>query len=380
MPNVTMPRLSDSMVDGTIVAWLRAEGEEVKAGEEIVEIETDKAIMPYQAEHSGPLQIVAAAGELVAVGALIGYIGEPETVDAAAGAPAGAPASSAARSAPAAGGSANGRVRASPVARRLAARLGVDLRALAGSGPGGRIVKLDVERLGPAASAGERLPLTATQATIARRMLQAKEAPEFTVTVAVDMEAAFALRAQLRESGMEPLASIGDFVTRACALALREHPWVNASFAGDAIERHGRVNVGVAVAGAGAGQSLLVPTVYDADAKSLARIAAETRELAGAARAGRLEPQQIAGASFTVSNLGMYGVHEFTAVLNPPQAAILALGAAEPQVVVRDGAFEARRVMRMTLTADHRVIYGADAAAFLASVREALENPLKLLI
>lgn len=405
MPNITMPRLSDSMVDGTIVAWLRADGEEVRAGEEIVEIETDKAIMPYEAEHSGRLQILAAGGELVAVGALIGYIGEPDAVDGAAGAPAGAPASTAAPAAAAsaaapatpgtaalaappasqraAGGSANARVQVSPVARRLADVLGVDLRALAGSGPGGRIVKRDVERLGAApaaAAAGERRPLTATQATIARRMLEAKAAPEFTVTVAVDMEAAFALRAELRSSGIDPLPSIGDFVTRACALALREHPRVNASFAGDAIELHGRVNVGVAVAGAGAGQSLLVPAVYDADAKSLAQIARETRELAELARAGRLAPEQMAGATFTVSNLGMYGVHEFTAVLNPPQAAILALGAAEPRVVVRDGAFEARRVMRMTLTADHRVIYGADAAAFLASVREALENPLKLLI
>ncbi len=403
MPNVTMPRLSDSMVDGTIVAWLRAEGEEVKAGEEIVEIETDKAIMPYQAEHSGPLQIVAAAGELVAVGALIGYIGEPETVDAAAGAPAGAPASSAApagvatSAAPAtvataalaappasqraAGGSTNGRVKASPVARRLAAALGVDLHSVGGSGPGGRIVKRDVEGLRPVpASPGERRALTATQATIARRMVAAKQAPEFTVTVRVDMEAVFALREELRASGIEPLASIGDFVTRACALALCEHRRVNASFAEDAVTLHSRVNVGVAVAVTGESGSLLVPTLFDADRKPLGQIARETGELAALARAGRLTPEQMADATFTISNLGMYGVHQFTAVLNPPQAAILALGAAEAQVVVRDGAFEARRVMQMTLTSDHRVIYGADAAAFLASVRETLENPLKLLI
>ena len=407
-----MPRLSDSMVDGTIVAWLRAEGEEVKAGEEIVEIETDKAIMPYQAEHSGPLQIVAAAGELVAVGALIGYIGEPETVDAAAGAPAGAPASSAApagvatsaapagvatSAAPAtaataalaalpasqraAGGSTNGRVKASPVARRLAAALGVDLHVVGGSGPGGRIVKRDVEGLRPVpASPGERRALTATQATIARRMVAAKQAPEFTVTVRVDMEAVFALREELRASGMEPLASIGDFVTRACALALCEHRRVNASFAEDAVTLHSRVNVGVAVAVTGESGSLLVPTLFDADRKPLGQIARETGELAALARAGRLTPEQMADATFTISNLGMYGVHQFTAVLSPPQAAILALGAAEAEVVVRDGAFEARRVMQMTLTSDHRVIYGADAAAFLASVRETLENPLKLLI
>ncbi len=403
MPNITMPRLSDSMVDGTIVAWLRADGEEVRAGEEIVEIETDKAIMPYEAEHSGRLQILAAGGELVAVGALIGYIGEPDAVDGAAGAPAGAPASTAAPAAAAsaaapatpgtaalaappasqraAGGRTNGRVKASPLARRLAAALGVDLQGLAGSGPGGRIVKRDVEGLRPVpASPGERRALTATQATIARRMVAAKQAPEFTVTVRVDMEAVFALREELRASGMEPLASIGDFVTRACALALCEHRRVNASFAEDAVTLHSRVNVGVAVAVTGESGSLLVPTLFDADRKPLGQIARETGELAALARAGRLTPEQMADATFTISNLGMYGVHQFTAVLSPPQAAILALGAAEAEVVVRDGAFEARRVMQMTLTSDHRVIYGADAAAFLASVRETLENPLKLLI
>ena len=385
------------MVDGTIVSWLRADGEEVRAGEEIVEIETDKAIMPYQAEHSGTLRILASGGDQVAVGALIGYIGEPETAEEAAGAPASSAAPAAPAAAPAtaagtltappasqraAGGRTDGRVNASPVARRLAAALGVELRALAGSGPGGRIVKRDVQQAEPAQPAGELRPLTATQATIARRMLQAKAAPEFTVTVAVDMEAAFALRGELRASSMAPLATLGDFVTRACALALREHPRVNASFAGDAVRLHSRVNVGVAVAAgeAGGNQSLLVPTVYDADAKPLTQIARETRELAALARVGRLAPEQMAGATFTISNLGMYGVQQFTAVLNPPQAAILALGAAEPQVVARDGAFEARRLMRMTLTADHRVIYGADAAAFLASVRAALESPLKLLI
>ena len=408
MPTITMPRLSDSMVDGTIVAWLHADGDRVSAGDEIVEIETDKAVMPYQAEHSGPLRIVAAAGEVVAVGAVIGYIGEADTV---------APASSAARSgaatagaatagaatagaattatqAPAptvmlppppasqraAGGAGNGRVKASPVARRLAAALGLDLHALTGSGPGGRIVKRDVQELHAARGGGERQPFSPTQATIARRMVAAKQAPEFTVTVRVDMEAAFALREQLRASGMEPLASIGDFVTRACALALRAHRRVNASFAGDAVTLHSRVNVGVAVAAAGEGTSLLVPTLFDADAKPLSRIACETRELAELARAGRLTPAQMADATFTISNLGMYGVHQFTAVLNPPQAAILALGAAEPQAVVRDGAVEVRHVMQMTLTCDHRVIYGADAAAFLASVRDTLENPLKLLI
>ncbi|MDE3131355.1 MAG: 2-oxo acid dehydrogenase subunit E2 [Acidobacteriota bacterium] len=281
----------------------------------------------------------------------------------------------------AAGGGSNGRVKASPVARRLAQALGVDLAALAGSGPGGRIVKRDVQTAGGTAAVGERRPLTATQATIARRMVEARATvPDFTVTVSVDMDRAVALRAELAALGGDRRVSLGDLVVKACAGALREHPRVNASFAGDAIELHARVNIGVAVAGVGETQSLLVPTIHDADDKSLLRIAADTRRLADAARAGRLTPAEMSGATFTVSNLGMYGVSLFTAVISPPQAAILAVGAVEPQVVVHGGGFAARDRMQMTLTADHRVIYGADAAAFLASVRERLEQPLQLVV
>ena len=266
-------------------------------------------------------------------------------------------------------------MKASPVAKRLAATLGVDLTTLAGTGPSGRVVKRDVEAQ---RALGQRQPLTATQATIARRMVEAKTtAPDFTVTIDVDMEAAVELRAQLREAGLEPLPSLGDLVVKACAAALREHPRVNSSYASDALELHERVNVGVAVAAEG---SLLVPTIYDADIKSVGQIATETRTLAQAARDGRLTPAEMANATFTVSNLGMYGVSQFPAVLNPPQAAILAVGAAEPRAVVRDGELVARKRMTITLTADHRVIYGADAAMFLASVHDALETPLKLLI
>jgi pyruvate dehydrogenase E2 component (dihydrolipoamide acetyltransferase) len=386
MPSITMPRLSDSMVDGTIVSWLRADGDEIAIGEEIVEIETDKAIMPYEAEYAGTLRIVAGDGSVISVGALIGYIG-----DVPAGAPAVAPASPApavatiaAPAAPpaskrAAGGSTNGRVKASPVAKRLAASRGVDLMGLTGSGPGGRIVKRDVEGATPAApSGGKRQPLTATQMTIARRMVAAKRSvPEFTVTMDVDMEAAVDLRAQLKQAAVEVVPSLGDFVVKACAAALREHPRVNSSYADDAIELHSRVNIGVAVAAEG---SLLVPTLYDADEKSLGQIAAETRGLAQTGREGRLTPAEMSNATFTVSNLGMYGVSHFTAVLNPPQSAILAVGAVEQRAVVRDGALVARQRMTITLTADHRVIYGADAAGFLASVRDNLESPLRLVV
>jgi len=394
VPSIPMPRLSDSMVDGTIVSWLRADGDEVAVGEEIVEIETDKAIMPYEAEHAGTLKIVAGDGAVVSVGDVIAHIGESDSVDGAAVAPAVATASSAApavaggaaAAAPpaskrAAGGSnhgrTNGRVKASPVARRLATTLNVDLSMLAGSGPGGRIVKRDVEGAA-AARTGERRPLTTTQATIARRMVESRSTvPDFTVTVDVDMESAVGLRAQLKAAGVDGVPSLGDFVVKACAGALREHPRINSSYAGDAIELHGRVNVGVAVAAPG---SLLVPTIHDADAKSLGQIAAETRALAQRARDGGLTPAEMSNATFTVSNLGMYGVSHFTAVLNPPQAAILAVGSAEQRVVAHEGELAVRHRMTITLTADHRVIYGADAAAFLASVRDLLESPLKLLI
>ena len=385
MPSITMPRLSDSMVDGTIATWLRAEGDEVAIGEEIVEIETDKAVMPYQAEYAGTLKIVAVDGAVISVGAVIGYIGDApaEAPAVASASPARAEAANAAPAAPpaskrAAGGRTNGRIKASPVAKRLAASLGVDLTMLAGSGPGGRIVKRDVQGATPAAPGGERQPLTATQLTIARRMVEAKRsAPEFMVTVDVDMEAAVDLRAQLKQAAVEPLPSLGDFVVKASAMALREHPRINSSYTEDAIELHSRVNVGVAVAAPG---SLLVATLYDADGKTLRQIGEETRALAQRAREGRLTPAEMSNATFTVSNLGMYGVSHFTAVLNPPQAAILAVGAAEQRAVVYDGELVARHRMTITLTSDHRVIYGADAATFLASVRESLENPLKLVL
>jgi pyruvate dehydrogenase E2 component (dihydrolipoamide acetyltransferase) len=410
MPNITMPRLSDSMVDGTIVSWLRADGDELSVGDEFVEIETDKAIMPFQAEHAGTLKIVAREGESIAVGAVIGYIGDagagPEPEVATGGSVVAERTATAAVAAPpasrqAAGGGTtlvtqNGRVKASPLARRIAASLGVALEALSGSGPGGRIVKKDVQAAAgsqqqqpaaipagaPSRGSVERRPLTTTQGVIARRMVEAKATvPEFTVTVTVDMENTVALRAELVELEPDRKVSLGDFVVKACARALREHPVVNSSFVDGALERPSRVNIGVAVAaGAGGTNSLLVPTLYDADMKSVGQIGEETRGLAARARAGQLTPAEMSNATFTVSNLGMFGVSQFTAVINPPQAAILAVGAVEQQVVVHENGFVARRRMNMTLTADHRVIYGADAAAFLASVRDGLEHPLKLVI
>jgi len=411
MSRVTMPRLSDSMEEGTIVAWLKADGDEVAIGEALAEIETDKATMPYEAELAGRLTILAPAGATVAVGepiATVGVTAEPATAAVAAvaqEAPATPPA--AARTADsfpapgAAGGTARraARPKASPVARRLAAELGVALAGLTGTGPGGRIVKADVlgAPVAPAsppapsvtpstggAAAGVRgtvteQPLTRIQQVVARRMSEAKASiPEFTVAVDVAMDAAVELRAALKDAfagGGAPVPSYNDLIVKAVAVALREQPRANAAYRDGAIQFHGRVNVGVAVAGDG---SLMVPTVFDADRLSLGAIAARTRALAERARAGTVAPADLDGGTFTVSNLGMLGADRFAAVINPPQAAILAVGALTERPVVRDGELAVGHVMALTLTCDHRVLYGSDGAGFLARVRELLERPLAL--
>jgi pyruvate dehydrogenase E2 component (dihydrolipoamide acetyltransferase) len=412
--DVVMPRLSDSMEEGTIIRWLKSSGEEVRLGEAVAEIETDKATMTYEADAAGFLQIVAAEGEPLAIGALIARLlgsaaeaaAPVEREAAAAPAPAApapaAPAPAAeerelelAAAAPVAAvatGS-GGRVKASPVARRTAAQLGVDLANVVGSGPDGRIVKADVVAAGnggaaraPAPAADELgskgsvevLEPTRAQQVIARRMAAAKATvPEFQVTVEVDAEAAFDLREQLRGQA-EPLPSVNDLVIKACALALRVHPGVNAAYIDGHFERYGRVNIGVAVAGAG---TLVVPTVFDADTKPLTEIAVATRLLAAKVRDGSVTPPELSGATFTVSNLGMLGVTRFTAVINPPQAAILAVGAATARAVVgADGSVSTRRTMELTVSADHRIVYGADAADFLATVRKRLERPAGLLL
>jgi pyruvate dehydrogenase E2 component (dihydrolipoamide acetyltransferase) len=423
MSEVVMPRLSDSMEEGTILKWLKSSGDEVRLGEAIAEIETDKATMTYEADAAGFLQIVAAEGETLAIGAVIanmvaspeeaaGPVAERASAAVAATAPPApqetaapperelVPASAAAADRePAAVATATaapgGRVKASPVARRIAAELGVDLARVVGSGPDGRVVKADVvaagngaAATGPPASADvsgpgakgavEVIEPNRTQQLIARRMASAKATiPEFQVTVEVDAEAAFELREQLRGQA-EPLPSLNDLVIKACALALRVHPGVNAAYVDGHFERYGRVNIGMAVASEG---TLVVPTVFDADVKSLTQVALTTRDLAAKVRDATVSPSELAGGTFTVSNLGMLGVARFTAVINPPQAAILAVGAANPRAVVgADGSVTARRVMELTISADHRIVYGADAADFLATVRKRLERPAGLLL
>ncbi len=440
MADVAMPRLSDSMEEGTILKWLKSDGDEVSKGEELVEIETDKANMTYEADQDGTLKIVAQEGDTLAVGETIASIGggsngasaetapkeekeeEPEEQEEPKGEEEEEaeeeqeeqPAPRGNGGPPAQPVEAEGRTKASPVARRMARELGLELAQLQGTGPGGRIVKADVEAAAKgdgakAAAAEEKAPeaepeaeekkappavvsgeaqtgkgetstqdLTRLQQTVARRMAESKAtAPEFVLNVDVDMEEAVDLRKRLKAAAAEgqPVPSFNDFVVKASALALLDFPRANGAYRDGKFELYSRVNVGIAVAGQDA---LVVPTVFDADTKSLGQIAKDSRALAERVRAGAITPPELSSGTFTVSNLGMFGIQSFVAVINPPQAAILAVGAMAPTPAVRDGEVVVRNIMRLTLACDHRILYGADAAEFLARIRERLENPLQL--
>jgi pyruvate dehydrogenase E2 component (dihydrolipoamide acetyltransferase) len=451
MADIVMPRLSDTMEEGTILRWLKHDGEQVARGEELVEIETDKATMPYESDQAGVLEIVAGEGHTLEVGAVIARVGATGAVGEASTSPSGQRADDVERPAPggparlsavgdappadgppaagapsdatatapgtppAAGGgerTEGERVKASPLARRIARESGVDLHTLAGSGPGGRIVKADV--LTPAAAATSKasappsgmpapsgavegvttakgetttVELSRTQQTIARRMAESKATiPDFTLQIDVDMEECVKLREQLKRlsnpgGATEPGAhahevpTYNDMVVKASALALREHPHANGSYRDGRVQVYSRVNVGVAVAAEGA---LVVPTVFDADEKSLGEIARETHTLAKRVRSATVTPPELGGGTFTVSNLGMYGVKSFTAIINPPQAGILSVGALAPRAVVREGEVLARNTMTLVLACDHRILYGAEAALFLARIRDLLEAPAAL--
>jgi pyruvate dehydrogenase E2 component (dihydrolipoamide acetyltransferase) len=427
---VIMPRLSDSMEEGTILRWLKSVGDEVKRGDELVEIETDKANMTYEASDEGVLlEIVAEEGDTLPIGETIARIGEegeapekqpsaktadgskeqqPSAARSGEGARDAAPSKTVARPSPAQADG-DGRVKASPIARRMARDLNVELSRLEGSGPGGRIVKADVEAAAgeaPAAPAREAAPpreervpapaaaapipetakgevevveLNRLQQTVARRMSESKATiPHFYLQTEIDMSEAVKVRAELKQlAGDTPAPTFNDMIVKACALALRQFPRANGAYRDGHVELYSRVNVGVAVA---ARDALVVPTVFDADRKSLGEIAASTRALAQKARDGTITPPELSGGTFSVSNLGMFGVTNFAAVINPPQAALLAVGALEPKAVADR---ETRRVvvrdtMGVTLACDHRILYGADGAQFLARVRELLERPLSM--
>jgi pyruvate dehydrogenase E2 component (dihydrolipoamide acetyltransferase) len=400
---LTMPKLSDSMADAVILKWLKAAGETFARGDGLIEVETDKATVVYEAEWDGTLDtILAPEGATVGVGEPIATLANG---DGAASAVAGGPATPARAAQPAASpidpagveprpAAASGeRALATPVARRTAVELGVSLHGLTGTGPGGRITVDDVTRAaaeaaGDAATrdAGQAkgtgrgevdvLTQTPTQATIARRMTEsATTIPVFTVSVDVDVSQILASRRDARGSGAEA-PSVNDFVVKAVAATLREFPRFNASYVEGKVECYSRVNVGIAVA---TDDALLVPVVRDADSLSLAEISAESRRLADAARSRTLAPADFHDGTFTVSNLGMFGVGSFTAIVDPPQVAILAVGAARRSAVEdEDGRVVFRDLMTLTLSCDHRVVYGADGARFLSRLRELLERPLTL--
>ena len=413
-----MPKLSDTMEEGTVVEWKKKSGDEVKTGDVLAEVESDKATFDLEAEADGTLQILVEQGVPAKIGAPIAKIGEgeaapapkakpkePETPPTVAEerepTPKSAPPKQAPPEKPKPEQSQDGQrdeVKASPLARRLAEEMGVDLASLKGSGPEGRIVKEDVVAAGggrqkadrrrpqpaaerPSGPDVEVIEPTRMQATIARRMAEAKSTvPEFQVTVEARVDLAASLRQQLKDSvpGAEKV-TMTDFLVRACALALRKFPEVNSSWADGRFQRKRGINIGLAVA-PGQGMGLLVPVVHDADAKDLIQISIESRQVIERARSGRPGEGDLSGATFSISNLGMYGVDEFTAIINPPEAAILAVGAIKDVPVVQDGRIVPGKVMRMTLSVDHRVFYGATAAQFMAEVKRLIENPVTLLV
>ncbi len=425
--DIVMPRLSDSMEEGTILTWLVAAGDRVEEGQPLAEIETDKANVTYEADAAGViLALTVSSGVPVPVGtpiAIIGQLGEQLATVGSGGselsvaAPSPSPPPSPSPSPPRspspspASVSSHGTVgidrpRASPLARRIAAELEIDLAGLAGSGPQGRVIRADVDRaaaarLEPGANGGAQArepelaltretgrsskgesavhELTRIQRTVARRMSESRATvPDIELRSEVEMGEAATLRERLREVA-DPAPSLNDFIVKASALALREFPRVNGAYRDGALETFSRVNVGIAVA---AEDALLVPTIFDADQKSLGEIGREARGLAARVRDGSITPAELAGGTFTVSNLGMYGVDSFSAVINPPQAAILAVGALKRRPVVdeQSGELVARPTVVLTLACDHRILYGVDGARFLGRVRELLEKPHALLL
>jgi pyruvate dehydrogenase E2 component (dihydrolipoamide acetyltransferase) len=402
---VTLPRLGQGMESGTIVRWLKAEGDSVEKGEVLYELDTEKATQEVEADASGTLlKILAQEGEEIEVGKAIAVIGEPgeevaeaekepepkaEEAEQAAEAPA-APEPEAEPEPelqPAVRSKNGGRVKASPLARRIARERGIDLSALTGTGPEGRIVAEDVERAekagappAPVAAAApppgevEVVPLTGMRKAIARRMTEAWEAPAFQIAMTADMTAAIRLReglvARMGEGDAKPTYS--DILTKVCAVALMRHRAVNALFAGEEIHLMPTANIGIAVA---VPNGLVVPVQRSCETKTIPQLANERADLVARTRGGGLRQEDLEGGTFTISNLGMYGVERFVAVLNPPQAAILAVGAIEERPVVLDGELVARPVLEMTLTCDHRSLDGATASEFLRTVKQFLEEP-----
>jgi pyruvate dehydrogenase E2 component (dihydrolipoamide acetyltransferase) len=416
---VVMPKLSDTMEEGKILRWLKQEGDKVETGQTLAEVETDKATVEMEAYTNGTIrQLIASPGDTIKIGALIAIIGAPDEdisallepapaaptaeatpaptpaprpaprpapVPARATQPAAQARPSAAPTLAARDAGASRSLRASPLALRMAAEGGIDLHALQGSGPQGRVIKRDIEAAlqraassqtaaAPALPVGDvqEIELSSMRRTIAKRLVQSKApVPHFYLTVDVAADRLWESYRALK--ALEYPVSLNDVIIKACASALKRHPEINASFAGDHVKQYSRVHVGVAVA---LEDGLITPVIRDADSKPLIDIGAEARELADRARSRRLQPHEYTGATFSISNLGMMGIEAFAAIINPPEAAILAVGAIREVPVVEDGVVKVGRRMKMTLSVDHRVADGAQGARFLATLKGMLENPL----
>jgi pyruvate dehydrogenase E2 component (dihydrolipoamide acetyltransferase) len=384
---VKLPRLGQGMESGTVTKWLKSEGEAVEKGEPLFEVDTDKVTQEVESDFAGVLLKIALREGEAPVGQTIAWIGTEGEEVATPSPPVlqreevsdTSKVSDTVSEAPSAPTASNGRVKASPLARRLARERGIDLGSLHGTGPEGRIVARDVEgaQAGPAPAAVPRgeiesVPLTNIRKTIARRLTAAWQAPVFQLTVSADMTRASELVARARELNPDVRITVTDLLAKVCAQALMRHRDVNVQYAEDALLRFPTANVGIAVA---APQGLVVPVLRSVERLSLAEVAAVRADAVGRARESKLTAQDLEDGTFTISNLGMFGIEQFVAVLNPPQAAILAVGATVDTPVARNGAVEIRPVMAMTLTVDHRAVDGAEGADFLRTVKQFVEDP-----
>jgi pyruvate dehydrogenase E2 component (dihydrolipoamide acetyltransferase) len=411
---IRMPKMSDTMTEGVIAEWHKKEGDKVKPGDILADVETDKATMELENFEAGTLLYIGVKkGEAVPVNAIIAIVGkEGEDIKAlitsesapAEAKPEAAPAKEAAPAAkaetavsapvaapvPVAASSDDDRLKASPLARKIAEDKGIDLRDLSGSGDGGRIVKRDLDNYTPAAATasapsfapvvGEEkyteVVVSQMRKTIARRLAESKfSAPHFYLTIDIDMDKAMAARTQINEVASAKV-SFNDMVIKASALALRKHPKINSSWLGDKIRFNQHINIGVAMA---VEEGLLVPVVRYADNKPLSQIASEVKVFAGKANDKKLQPSDWEGNTFTISNLGMFGIEEFTAIINPPDACIMAVGAIRQEPVVKNGQVVPGNRMKVTLSCDHRVVDGASGAEFLQTFKQLLEEPVRML-
>ncbi len=410
---IRMPRLSDTMEEGNIIGWLKKVGDKVSPGDILAEVETDKATMDLESFHEGTLLYIGKDEGAVPVDGIIAVIGDKgeefeslikEDTATPPGAASTEPASQATKTAATQSApepaqvtkttsSSDGRIKASPLAKSMAKENNLDLSSVSGSGEGGRIVKKDIETAmksgGSSASKSSvdysamasgksiEIPLSQMRKTIAKRLGESKfTAPHFYLTIDINMDRAVEARKAINAKG-EHKISFNDIIVKASALALRKHPMVNASWMGDKIVINGHVDIGVAVA---VEEGLLVPVVRHTDMKPLHVINAEIKEMAGRAREKRLKPEEMQGNTFTISNLGMFGIDEFTAIINPPASCILAVGGIQKTPIVVDGEIKVGNVMKVTLSCDHRVVDGATGAAYLQTLQSYLENPLQMLV